>query len=94
MSFNISALNTFRNVNLGRDNAIANLNGEGGVRKNKDLGNFIGKMFRSSATKANNNARERHAQGKLPLLRHGRCRNLSESRYQYFRVHFLGRNET
>ena len=56
MNFNISALNTFRNVNLGGENAIANLNGEGGIRKNKELGNFIGKMFRSSTTEANNNA--------------------------------------
>ena len=56
MSFNISALNTFRNVNLGGDNAIANLNGEGGIKKNKELGNFIGRMFRLPTTKANNNA--------------------------------------
>lgn len=56
MSFDISALNTFRNVNLGGDNAIANLNGEGGVKKNKELGSFIGKMFRSSRTEACNNA--------------------------------------
>ena len=56
MSFNISALNTFRNVNLGGDNAIANLDGEGGIKKNKELGNFIGRMFRLPSTKANNNA--------------------------------------
>lgn len=56
MSFDITALNTFRNVNLGSDNAIANLNGEGGVKKNKELGSAIGKLFRPSRTVANNNA--------------------------------------
>lgn len=56
MSFNTAAISTFRHVNLGGENAIANLDGEGGVKKNKELGNFIGKMFRSPTTEANNNA--------------------------------------
>ena len=47
MSFDISALNSFRNINLGGDNAIANL-GEGDqvVKKNNYHGG-IGRIFRS-----------------------------------------------
>ncbi len=56
MSFNISALDTFRNVNLGGENAIANL-GEGDkVVKKNDYHGAIGKIFRSGTTKAANNA--------------------------------------
>ena len=54
--FNINALGAFRNVDFGNADAIANLKQGGGVEQNGRLGNFIGKMFRTSATKANNNA--------------------------------------
>ena len=54
--FNINALGAFRNVNLGDADAIANLKEGGGVERNGKLGNFLIKMFRSSATEANNNA--------------------------------------
>jgi hypothetical protein len=56
MSFDVSALNSFRNVNLGGDNAIANL-GEGDkVVKKNDYHGGIGRIFRSGSTKAANNA--------------------------------------
>ena len=56
MSFNISALDTFRNVNLGGENAIANL-GEGDkIFKKNDYYGSIGKIFRGGTTKAANNA--------------------------------------
>lgn len=54
--FNIKALGAFRNVDFGNADAIANLKQGGGVEQNNQLGNFIGKMFRSGTTKANNNA--------------------------------------
>ena len=55
MAFNIT-LETFRNVDFGNADAIANLKEGGGVEQNGKLGSFIGKMFRTSATKASNNA--------------------------------------
>ena len=56
MSFDISALKSFRNVNLGGDNAIANLGaGDKIVKKNDSYGS-IGKIFRGGTTKAANNA--------------------------------------
>ena len=56
MSFDITALNAFRNVNLGGDKAIANL-GEGDkVVKKNDYYGPIGKIFRGGAAKAANNA--------------------------------------
>ena len=56
MSFDITALNAFRNVNLGGDKAIANLGeGEKVVKKNNYYGP-LGKIFRGGATKAANNA--------------------------------------
>ena len=56
MSGEMAALNSFRNVNLGGDNAIANL-GEGDqvVKKNNYHGG-IGRIFRAGSTKAANNA--------------------------------------
>ena len=56
VNFNSAAMGAFRNVNLGGADSIANLDGKGGVKKNDELGNFIGKMFRASGTKDNNNA--------------------------------------
>ena len=56
VNFNSAAMGAFRNVNLGGADSIVNLDGEGGVKKNGELGNFIGKMFRASGTKDNNNA--------------------------------------
>lgn len=56
MSFDVSALNSFRNVNLGGDTAIANLgDGDKVVKKNNYHGG-IGRIFRSGSTKAANNA--------------------------------------
>ena len=56
MSFNLSALDTFRNVNLGGADAIANL-GEGDkIVKKNDYHGAIGAMFRGKETKAANNA--------------------------------------
>ena len=56
LDINFAALGAFRNVNFGNADAIANLKQGGGVEQNGKLGSFLGKMFRSSATKANNNA--------------------------------------
>ena len=56
MSFNISALDTFRNVNLGGENAIANLGQGDKVVKKNDYHGAIGAMFRGKETKAANNA--------------------------------------
>ncbi len=56
VNFNSAAMGAFRNVNLGGADSIANLDGKGGVKKNGESGNFIGKMFRASGTKDNNNA--------------------------------------
>lgn len=56
MSFNITALNAFRNVNLGGNDAIANLGQEDNVVKNNTYYGGIGKVFRGDATKAENNA--------------------------------------
>ena len=55
-NFDINALGAFRNVNFGHADAIANLKEGGGVEQHGKLGSFIGKMFRSSATQASNNA--------------------------------------
>ena len=46
MSFNVSALDTFRNVNLGGENAIANLGQGDKVVKKNDYHGAIGAMFR------------------------------------------------
>ena len=54
--FNINALGAFRNVDFGNADAIANLKQGGGVERHGRLGGFLGKMFRSSATQADNNA--------------------------------------
>ena len=54
--FNINALGAFRNVDFGNADAIVNIKQGGGVGQNGKLGNFFCKMFRSSATEANNNA--------------------------------------
>ena len=54
--FNINALGAFRNVDFGNADAIVNIKQGGGVEQNGKLGNFFCKMFRSSATEANNNA--------------------------------------
>ncbi len=56
MSFNVSALDAFRNVNLGGDNAIANLGQGDKVVKKNDYHGAIGAMFRGKETKAANNA--------------------------------------
>ena len=56
LDINAAALGAFRNVDLGKQDAIANLGGSKGVRQNGELGNFLGKMFRSSGTKEANNA--------------------------------------
>lgn len=56
IDINFAALGAFRNVNFGNADAIANLKQGDGVEQNGKLGSFLGKMFRSSATKANNNA--------------------------------------
>ena len=56
LDINFAALGAFRNVNFGNADAIANLKQGGGVEQNGKLGSFLGKMFRSSATQANNNA--------------------------------------
>ena len=56
LDINFAALGAFRNVNFGNADAIANLKQGDGVEQNGKLGSFLGKMFRSSATKANNNA--------------------------------------
>ena len=54
--FNVNALGAFRNVDFGNADAIANLKQGGGVEQHGKLGNFLGKMFRSSATEERNNA--------------------------------------
>ena len=54
--FNVNALGAFKNVDFGNADAIANLKQGGGVEQNGKLGSFFCKMFRSSATEANNNA--------------------------------------
>ncbi len=56
LEFKSEALNAFRNVNFGNDNAIANLDGKNGIKQNGKLGSFLWKPFRSSKTEANNNA--------------------------------------
>ena len=56
MSFNVSALDAFRNVNLGGENAIANLGQGDKVVKKNDYHGAIGAMFRGKETKAANNA--------------------------------------
>ena len=56
MSFNLSALDTFRTANLGGADAIANL-GEGDkIVKKNDYHGAIGAMFRGRKTEAANNA--------------------------------------
>ena len=54
--FNVNALGAFKDVDFGNADAIANLKQGGGVEQNGKLGSFFCKMFRSSATEANNNA--------------------------------------
>ena len=56
MSFNISALDAFRNANLGGENAIANLGQGDKIVKKNDYHGGIGRLFRSGTTKAANNA--------------------------------------
>lgn len=58
MQIDTTKLGMFRNVQFGNDNAIANLSGSKTslVHKNEVSGNFLGKMFRSKVTKAQNNA--------------------------------------
>ena len=56
MSFNVSALDTFRNANLGGQDAIANLGQGDKIVKKNDYHGAIGAMFRGKETKAANNA--------------------------------------
>ena len=57
MNFDITALNAFRNFNVGNDDAIANVNAQTGkVSQNGTYrGGFIG-LFRVKKTEDNNNA--------------------------------------
>ena len=55
IEFSSSALARFRNVEFRNDDTIANLDGNG-LKANGELGNFIGKIFRSGKTEARNNA--------------------------------------
>ena len=56
MSFNVSALDTFRNANLGGQDAIANLGQGDKIVKKNDYHGALGAMFRGKETKAANNA--------------------------------------
>ncbi len=56
MSFDITALDAFRNANLGGDKAIANLGQGDKVVKKNDYYGPIGKIFRGGTAKAANNA--------------------------------------
>ena len=56
MSFNISALDSFRVARLDGENAIANLGEDNTIVKKNDYYGGIGRIFRSSSTKAANNA--------------------------------------
>ena len=58
MQIDTTKLGMFRNVQFGNDNAIANLGGNKTslVHNNEVSSNFLGKLFRSKATKAQNNA--------------------------------------
>lgn len=51
-----TALGAFRNVNFGNDDAIANLDGDKGVKQKGALGSWIFKGFRSGETEKRNNA--------------------------------------
>ena len=52
MSFDISALGAFRNVNLGGQDAIANLGQGDKIVKKNDYHGALGAMFRGKETKA------------------------------------------
>lgn len=52
MSFDITALNAFRNASLGGENAIANLGQGDKIVKKNDYHGAIGAMFRGKETKA------------------------------------------
>lgn len=56
IQFNANALRAFSNFDFHNDNAIANLNGENGIKQNGKLGSKVWRVFRSGTTKANNNA--------------------------------------
>ena len=56
LELNAAALGAFRNVRFGNDDAIANLDGDKGIKQNGKLGSFVWKMFRSGTTEAANNA--------------------------------------
>ena len=56
IQFNPNALRMFSNVNLGDDNAIANLGGENNLVQKKSLGSIFLKPFRSGETEKRNNA--------------------------------------
>ena len=56
MSFNISALNSFYNARLDGENALANLGEDNTIVKKNDYYGGIRRIFRSSSTKAANNA--------------------------------------
>ncbi len=52
----LTALNTFKNVNLGNDNAIVNINGDNQLSTNSTFSKAkIFRFLRSSSTQANNN---------------------------------------
>jgi hypothetical protein len=55
IQFDASKATMFRNVNFGNENAIANLNGTGGVKANGRYSLF-GKFSRTDAQRADNNA--------------------------------------
>ena len=54
MSFDINALNAFRNANLAGADAIANLGRNGQVEQRGSYHGALGAMFRGKATKAAN----------------------------------------
>ena len=57
MQIDTGRLTMFRNVDFGNENAIANVNdGKTKLVKNSELGNLFGRLFRSGATEARNNA--------------------------------------
>lgn len=56
MSFDVTALNAFRNADLGGEKAIANLGQDDKIVKKNDYYGPIGKIFRGGAAKAANNA--------------------------------------
>ncbi len=56
MSFNLSALDPFRNANLAGETAIANVGKDGAVSQKGNYHGALGAIFRSSSTQAANNA--------------------------------------